>query len=202
LAKMLTIAAIKALKPGTSRREIPDGAVSGLFFILQPSGAASWALRYRVGGKNRKWTIGPYPASDLPAARDHARKAIGEIVQGRDPAAEKRSAKAAASPEQHDLIERVGEQFILRHIRATMRPSWAHEAERMVRKEIMAPWKGRRLSEIQKPDVHNLIDAIDDRPARVVADKVFKTLRRMCGWAADRGLISRSPVEGIKRVSR
>jgi integrase len=82
-----------------------------------------------------------------------------------------------------------------------MRPSWAHQAERMVRKEIIGPWKGRRLSEIGKPDIHDLLDAIADRPAPVLAGKVFKTLRRLCGWAVDRGLIGQSPCEGIKRTS-
>jgi Arm DNA-binding domain len=84
MAKKLTVLALKNLRPGPARREIPDGEVAGLYFVLQPSGAASWALRYRYGGKNRKLTIGPYPAIELAAARDHARKAIGEIVQGGD----------------------------------------------------------------------------------------------------------------------
>jgi integrase len=71
----------------------------------------------------------------------------------------------------------------------------------MVRKEIMVPWRGRRLSGITKADIHVLIDAITDRPAPVLAGKVFKTFRRLCNWALDRGLIDVSPCAGIKRKS-
>lgn len=199
MTKALTILAIRNLKPGMARREIPEGLVSGLYFILQPGGAASWALRYRRGGKPRKLTLGPYPAVELGLARDLARKAIGELAQGRDPAGEKQSAKLAARvPDGHDLVEKIGEQFIARHIRATMRPSWAREAERMVRKEIIGAWHGRRLSKIDKADIHKLLDAIVDRPAPILANRVFATLRRMCSWAVVRGVLDASPSDRVK----
>ena len=41
----LTSKAVEAAKAGPSRREIPDR--DGLFLIVQPSGAKSWAFRYR-----------------------------------------------------------------------------------------------------------------------------------------------------------
>jgi integrase len=196
---MLTAKKIEALIKSGAAREEPDGTVRGLYFR---SGPRTWILRYRHNRKTRNFFIGKWPEVSLALARNIAAKRQGEIAQGRDPAAEKQAANAAAKePSNRDLIERVGEQFILRHIRSTMRPSWAHEAERMVRKEIMGPWKGRRLSEIARPDIHDLLDAIADRPAPVLAGKVFKTLRRLCGWAVDRGLIGHSPCEGIKRAN-
>src|SRR5262249_38491321 len=135
-----------APRPGAKRNSRRRGCRAPLCFAAFRRGKLGTPLPF--GCKNRKLTIGPYPAIELAAARDHARKAIGEIVQGRDPAREKQARKAAASVSAvHDLVENVGEQFIIRHIRATMRPSWAHEAERMVRKEIIVPWKGRKLSE-------------------------------------------------------
>jgi hypothetical protein len=53
---------------------------------------------------------------------------------------------------------------------------------------------------IAKPDIHDLLDTIADHPTPVLASKVFKTLRRLCGWAVDRGLSERSPCDGIKRA--
>ena len=50
MAKELTAIAIEKIKPGP-RQEIPDGRVAGLYFIVQPSGKRSWAVRYRFGGK-------------------------------------------------------------------------------------------------------------------------------------------------------
>jgi Arm DNA-binding domain len=137
-------------------------------------------VRYRVSGRNRKVTLGTFPAISLKAARELASRALIKVAEGGDPAAEKQAAKAARlAPPGPDLIEKVGEQFIARYIRATLRPSWAHEAERLMRKEIMTPWKGRRLSDIRKADIHALLDSITDR-APIVANRTHAVLRRMC----------------------
>jgi hypothetical protein len=166
---------------------------------VQPSGGKSWALRYRHEGKSRKLTLGRWPELGLELARRIATERLGEAAQGHDPAGEKRVAKAAArAPDDCDRVEKVAEQFIVRHIRGTMRPSWAREAERMVHKEIAAAWAGRRLSEIRKADIHSLLDAVIDRPAPVLANRVFAILRKMCAWAIARGLIDTNPCAGIK----
>ena len=65
----LTTKAVEAIKPTTARKEIPDALLPGLYLIVQPSGARSWAGRYRHNGKPRKHTLGPFPAIDLKAAR-------------------------------------------------------------------------------------------------------------------------------------
>jgi hypothetical protein len=48
MAKELTTIALEKIKPGPTRREIPDGRIGDLYFIVQPSGKVSWALRYRA----------------------------------------------------------------------------------------------------------------------------------------------------------
>jgi Arm DNA-binding domain len=67
MGKALTVKFLENLKPGPTRREIPDGVVTGLYLILQVSGKMSWAVRYRVAGRPRKLTIGGYPAIGLKA---------------------------------------------------------------------------------------------------------------------------------------
>jgi hypothetical protein len=44
-----------------------------LYLVIQPSGAKSWAYRYRLNGKTRKYTIGAFPKVDLVNARKLAR---------------------------------------------------------------------------------------------------------------------------------
>jgi hypothetical protein len=45
MAKALTVKTLENLKPGPARREIPDGLLPGLYFILQPSGKAAQACQ-------------------------------------------------------------------------------------------------------------------------------------------------------------
>ena len=48
---ILTVKAIARMAVPTTRREIADGLVAGLYLVVQPSGAKSWALRYRLAGR-------------------------------------------------------------------------------------------------------------------------------------------------------
>ena len=187
---------IEALVKTGFTKEVPDGSVRGLYF--RPS-TRSFQLRYPFQGRRENEPCGYWPDVSLALARKIAAQKRALIAQGRNPAAERRAAKTQ-KPAAHDLVEIAAEQFIARHIRATMRPSWAHEAERMVHKADHGPWAGRRLSEIGGPDIHALLDAISDRPAPVLAEKVFKTLRRFYGWAIDRGVVDASPCVNIKRM--
>ena len=68
MATALTVKSLENFKPGPTRREVPDGLLPGLYFIIQPSGKRSWAARYRFSGKPCKLTIGAYPAIGLKAA--------------------------------------------------------------------------------------------------------------------------------------
>jgi hypothetical protein len=77
---MLTDLQIKKLETPSARIEVPDGKISGLFLVVQSTGAKSWAVRYRVDGKPKKFTIGPYLSIDLAAARRKALEALGEVA--------------------------------------------------------------------------------------------------------------------------
>ncbi len=203
MAKDLTEAALKNLKPGPTRREIPDGHTRGLYLILQPSGAASWAVRYRdIAGKGAKLTLGPYPAIRIPDARKLASEALTKVARGENPAAAKRQAREAARAavrSDTDLVENVVALFVERHAKAKTR-DW-RETERLLVKNIVSAWKGRRLSELGRADVHAVLEPIVDRGSPVSANRTFAQLRRMCRFAVERGIIDRNPCEGLSLPS-
>jgi integrase len=202
MAKTLTIKGIEAIKPGDTRREVPDGLIRGLFFVVQPSGAKSWAVRYRFNGLPRKLTLGAFPAIDLKASRELAQRALVAVAAGEDPASAKQAAKAAArAPADRDGVEKVVSTFVERYAKANTREGTWKETERLLNKEVIGAWKGRHFSAIRRADVHELLDGIVDRGAPIVANKTLAALRRMCGWAVERGIITTSPCEGVKAPS-
>ena len=202
MAKPLTIKALENLKPAGRRREVSDGGMPGLYFVIQPSGKQSWAYRYRFNGRPRKWTIGPCPAIDLKTARELAREALRKVAAGADPCTEKKAAKAAALvPTGLDLIETVTSRFIAQHAKRQLKPATAAEIERLLGREIVGPWRGRRLSQITRADIHDLLDGIVARGSPVTANRTLAWLRRMCAWAIERGLIEVSPCAGIRAPS-
>src|SRR5262245_13904825 len=100
MARALTTRTVETIKPRDVRQEIPDAYLPGLYLVLQPSGAKSWAVRYRSEGRSRKHTLGAWPAIDLKAARKLGGKALRAAAEGQDPGRDKVLARAAG----HDTV--------------------------------------------------------------------------------------------------
>jgi integrase len=198
-AKALTQLAIDKARPRSERCEIPDGKAPGLYLTVQPSGKKSWAFRYRHKGLSRKLTIGPYPEISLGEARTLASEARIKVARGGDPAANKRVAREAALDErraEQDKIESVAERYVERHAKPNNR-TWK-ETERLLKKHIAAAWRDRRLGDIKRRDVHDLLDGIVAEGKPSLANAVFSTFRGLCSWAVQRDIIPTSPCQGVK----
>lgn len=198
MAKPLTVKFIEAIKPPSARLEIPDGGCTGLYLVVQPSGKMSWALRYRAGGKPRKMTIAPYSASfGLAVAREAAGKALRTLVDGRDPADERKAAKAARQDEER-RVGAVLEEFVRRHVEPKNRPSSAAENKRLIEVEIKSRWKDRQIETITRRDVITMLDEITDRGSPVTANRVHAVLRKFFNWATERDIVQASPVTNLR----
>jgi integrase len=200
---MLTDLEIKKLPIPESRREIPDGRIAGLYMIVQPSGAKSWAVRYRAFGIPKKLTLGAYPAIDLATARKRAQEALGTVAGGKDPGAAKKAAREAARAERKadvDRVERVAELFIERYVKRSGRvgAGWGKEVERLFKIEINPRIGAKRIGDVKKRDINDILDAIADRGSPITANRCFAVLRKFFNWARDdRDLIAVSPCAGV-----
>jgi integrase len=196
---MLTDLQIEKLAIPAARQEVPDGKIGGLYLVIQPSGAKSWALRYRVAGAPRKFTIGAYPAISLKTARRRAQEAIGDVASGKDPAIEKRAAREAqkAANSTADRVENVVDEFVQKHLAKKTKPSWAKEAERLLRVEIIPTFGRKRLGEITRADVRRRLDDIAER-APITANRTLAVFRKLCNWAVSKDIVAASPCLGIE----
>jgi hypothetical protein len=84
MSNRLATKTVEHLRPAATRREVPDGEIRGMYLAIQPSGAKSYVLRYRHGGKPRKLTIGGAEMG-LGEARKIAAAARASIAAGKDP---------------------------------------------------------------------------------------------------------------------
>jgi integrase len=211
MAKSLTAASVEKHKPHPyQRREIPDGRMPGLYLLVQPSGAKSWALRYRYAGRPRKLTIGPYPAFDLGDARQAAQEALQRVQRGGDPAREKRLERRR-SAEASDDFESVVRLFLERYAKPKNR-SWREVARFLglvpskddpntllaVKDGLVAKWRERKIGDIRRADIIILLDDIFDRGAPIVANRMLAHVRKVFNWAIERDLVAANPCAGVK----
>jgi integrase len=203
MAKALTTKAVDAAKPDPERRrEMPDAACPGLYLVVQPSGAKSWALRYRFGSRPAKLTLGRWPAMGLAEARTAASEALDKIERGKNPSAERKASKAAkleAQLSDRDKIRTLIGQFDKRHLTGL-------KSGRVVRREldrhVVAAWGERDIHEITKRDVIDLLDGISDSGRAVTANRVRAYLNKFLNWTVERDILPMNPATGVKTVAK
>jgi integrase len=194
---VLTDLKIKNLPIPDKRQEAPDGKIGGLYLVVQPTGAKSWAVRYRAEGKPRKLTIGAYPNIDLATARRRAQEALGDVAGGKDPAGAKRAAREMRKTDREveaNRLDKVAATYVDRYVKREVGAAWGAEIERQIRVEIVPKLGKKHIGAITKSDVLNLLDKIVDRGSPITANRVHSTLRQLFNWALDRDLIKTSPM--------
>jgi len=195
MPKKLTPISVEKVKPvPTKRCEIPDGGKCGLYLIVQPSGKKSWAVRYRrlSDGRPRKLTLDGFPS--LALARKLAQQALDSAAEGGDPAAQK---KVARRNRGNDLFGEVTERFLRRGKTPNGRPwreSYARELKRLLQKDVLPAWGGRRIQDITRHDVRDLLDRLEG----ISANRVLAAVRRVFNWAVETDLLTSSPVAKVK----
>jgi integrase len=223
----LTALNIETWKPTAARQEVLDR--DGLYFIIQPSGVKSWALRYRrkSDGKAIKHTIGTYPAISLKAARSLATALRAEIERGADPHGDKIAARHRAA-EIDDSFEAVARRFVVEHqFRRNRSWAWAArvlgltvDADAAVEPKTCPPLlvvedgskdqRGRRRVSLvdrwgdrRVGDITraNVIAALDEIGARtpILANRMHAVLGKLFRWAEAKGISNQNPCANIER---
>jgi Arm DNA-binding domain len=175
-------------------RDIKDDATPGLYLRILASGRKRWVKRYKLGGKTRIGTIGDAGKIGLADARTKAFAWHAIIREGRDPAAEER--REAEAQRRLPTCAAFAREYIERHAKPNKR-SWA-EDERLLRCDVLPAIGDLRIDTIARRDIVLLLDAIRDRGAAVLANRVLGVTRRMFAFAIERGVIAASPFVGIK----
>src|SRR5262245_47551231 len=191
----LTDRVVQQAKAGIVRLEIPDAVLPGLYLIVQPTGAKSWAVRYRIGRRTRKLTLaGRYPVVSLSKAREAARAALESISAGKDPAAIKRAGMPA-----NDTLAAYIVLYREKHV-STVRAGTAANINRQLER-MQDQWPGRSLRSISKKDVVAVIDKAMMRgpSAGVMAWKVAKAF---FAWCEAREDDFASPARAIRKPAK
>ncbi|EBD9558361.1 integrase arm-type DNA-binding domain-containing protein [Salmonella enterica] len=87
----LTDTAIRKIKPTEKPFKMADS--SGLYLLIKPNGSKLWYMKYRIDGKEKKLSFGPYPDVSLFKARQLRDTARAKVREGADPAADKKIAQ-------------------------------------------------------------------------------------------------------------
>jgi len=191
----ITIRAVEALAAGatiwdTGHRE----AVRG-FGVRRQRDQATYVLKYRVFGRQRFLTIGPHGSPWTPnKARREAKRLLGLVADGKDPA----DAKALAALQAADTLRKIADEY-LKHAKAKQRPRPYSETERY----LLVVWKPLHpvsVFKITRRHVAARVADIAKDQGAVTAARARTALSTMFNWAIREGLdIPANPVLGSNR---
>ena len=195
----LTKNSIDSLPTSASDTIYWDAGCPGFGVKVTPKGRKVFVVLYRTGGAGsslRKYTIGVFGRVTLHQARVAAQRVFAAKLEGRDPAAEKRTAKRRVVA---DRVDELLEAFIVQHVSQNRS---AAEISRLLRREVGKAWGQKSIHEISKRDIVELISAIEQRGAPVAANKTLKTIKTFLRWCVGRAVLDQSPADGVPLPAR
>ena len=178
---------VASLKPAEKPFEVRDTRLKGLLLRVQPSGVMSYYVEYARG---RRVKIGRTGAITAAQARDHAKSILAESYKGRDPAAQRREAKAHTF---RSFVDDVYAPWAAQNIRtatATVNrlkstfPDLQSKKLNEITPWLVEKWRMARLKAGAKPTTVN----------RDLAD-LKSSLAKATAW----GLLPSHPLSGVKR---
>lgn len=181
---MLSDVQIRKAVPSDKPYKLADSG--GLYLYVTPSGGRLWRLKYRADGKERKLSIGPYPAVTLAMAREKAAEAKRQLAQGIDPSAAKKAAKA---PEEAPVrfVDAFEQWFAWR------RPAWTEGTAEAVYSSVQAhalPSLGNLpIAGVKPADVLAVCKAVDEGGAGETAGRVFQRIKAVYRYSVTHGMV-------------
>ena len=189
----LTDADCRNAKPGEADRKMFDGG--GLYLFVSKAGNKTWRLSYRVAGKPKTLSFGPYPLITLAKAREKRDEAKRKLIDRVDPMQERKDHKAAVEAEKRRMtLAQASETFWdgRKDISDDYRRNAKRGIEMHLREigdmDIGAVTRENLITELNKMDAAGL---------HVYVRKVRMWVGHVFDWAVEQSLATINPAQLI-----
>jgi integrase len=200
-----TVANIKA--PTTGRLETwdsiigDDATLPGTFCLrVTERGVRSWSVMFRVfnhaKGKNvqKRMKLGEHPAMSLKEARTAARDALTVVARGEDPSIDSEGGMNGFV----SVADAVAD-FIEKHAKRKTRGEY--ETRRVFDRYVLPHIGEYRIDAVTHAQVRDIVEGLAEKTP-YMANRTLAAVRKFFNWAAERQLVTASPVAGINKPGK
>ena len=168
-----------------------DDRLIGLGIRITDNNAKSFVLRYVINGRERKYTLGGYPALSYSAARDMAIQVKGEITKGHDPLDERQAIHSTPT------VKQLAEDF-LKAKEKVLRPRTMKDyREFFFKKHIVPKFGNLKIDSIGKKEIENFHRSFSETPR--MGNRILEIMRVMFNTAVSWEILEKNPTQGIKK---
>ena len=198
ISSKLTDIAVKAFvakkQPG---KKLADGG--GLYLFITPAGGATWRIKYRIDGKEKTYSIGPYPQISLAAARVERGEVKALLLEGKDPVIARRINRATNSADTGNTFKVVAEEWL-----TMKRKEWSagHHAKssRALERDIYPALGNLPISSITPAIVAKAVENIHKRDVLETATRILQHLNGVFRYAQAKGLCGDNPAVPAREI--
>jgi integrase len=160
---------IRAAKPREKQYKIADE--KGLYLLVTPKGAKHWRCKYTYLGKEKKLSFGSYPSTTLKDARRMRDEARRKLLEGTDPAQQRRAAKVAAKLGAENRFEAIANEYIAKREKEGLAEATLNKKRWFL--SLLAPSLGKQpINEISPHDLLAALKKIEGNGRRESAKRV------------------------------
>jgi integrase len=195
--RRITKRLVDSLKPTDDDRFAWDDTLIGFGVRVQPTGAKSFVVKYRAGSgrgaPTRRVTLGRVGTLTPDEARALARKTLGAVAHGNDPAAAKAADRAAST------LRELADIFLAEHVEAKRKPTTAAHYRSLLARIVLPELGSRKAEQVTTSDLAKLHAKMQDRPYQ--ANRMLEVLGSLYSFAGKRKILpfGINPARGIEQ---
>lgn len=181
---------LSRLRSGKLRKSDPTSKLSdgdGMYLFVTPAGTPVWRVKYRLGGVEDTYSIGPYPGFTLARAREKRAWVRDHVASGRNPRQQRDLEHAANVEASGNTFETVAREW-LRQRKKQWSAVHYEKSERAIERDVLHAIGRLPVSEIRPAMVTQVVEAIAARGAVDTAGKVRQHIGGIFRLAQAKGL--------------
>jgi integrase len=195
--KRITKRLIDSLSPSESEFFVWDSKLPGFGLRVQPSGVMSYVVKYRAGlgraAPTRRVTLGRVGKITPDEAEKFAKRVLGAVANGADPAAAKSADRRGAS------LKELADLFLADHAEAKRKPATADHYRHILEKAVLPSLGNRKADQVTAADVAGLHARMRNRP--YLANRMIAVVGSLYSFASRRRLVpvGFNPARGLDK---
>ena len=164
-----------------------------MYLLVRANQQRGWRFKYRVQGREKLLSFGPYPAVSLAKARGELKRAKLLLRRGIDPSVARKAEKNAGA----NSFEAVAREWMARS-GTQWRASYAEKVVSRLERDIF-PWIGKQsVKELRSKDLLACLRRIEARNAHETAHRACENICWIFRYAITTHRCERNPAASLK----